>query len=103
MPESKNLTINISTQTILKILLVVVLVGFVSLIKDVLFLLFVALVLAAAIDPSISLLQRRGVPRGFGIAILYIGILGLVSLVVILFVPVVARQLEQLSHSLPVL
>lgn len=94
-------TINISTRTILKVAVIVLGLLFLYQVKQVLVIVFVALVLSAALDPSITSLERRGIPRPLGIAVYYAAIVGIVSLLVILFVPLVTDQLDQLSRNLP--
>lgn len=93
--------IEISINSILKILVVVLAVVFLYTIRDVLLIVFVALVLAAAIDPSITSLERRGVPRAFGIAVIYIGLLAVLSLIFVLLVPLVTSQIQQLTVAFP--
>lgn len=87
--------------TFLKLLLIVLAVAFVYQIRDVLIVIFVALVLAAAIDPWITALERRGVPRGVGIAIIFISLIAFISLVLIALVPLLADQLTQFVNAFP--
>lgn len=94
-------TITLSTNTFLKLVLIALAVAFVYQIRDVLIVIFVALVLAAAIDPWITALERRGVPRGVGIAIIFISLIAFISLVLIALVPLVADQLSQFVDSFP--
>jgi len=94
-------TVNISTKSVLKILAIILALMFLYAVREVAVVVFVALVLAAAIDPSITALERKGIPRPFGIAIIFIGILALLSLIVALFVPVVIDQLEQFTSAFP--
>lgn len=101
MNEHKTLSIDISSRTFLKVLLVVVGWVFLSMVKDVLLIVFIALVLTAALDPTVTAMERRGVPRGFGIAILYVVLIGFFSLMAVLVVPLVIDQLHQLAVSLP--
>ncbi len=104
MEQSRRpLAIEISMQTMLKVLVIVFGVLFVRSIADILFLVFISLVLAAAIDPSITALERRGIPRGFGLAIIYILLLAVVTLVIMLIVPIVVSQLEQFARQIPTL
>lgn len=103
MDSQRQVTFDISTSTILKILAFILAAVFVNSIRDVLLLVFISLVLAAAIDPSITLLERRGVPRGFGVAIIYILLLAVLSLVVVLLIPVLVTQTEQFARQVPVL
>lgn len=99
----KQPSVDISMLSILKVILILLVLAFLFLIRDVLLLVFVALVLAAAIDPSITRLERRNIPRGAGIAIIYLGIVAVLSLVVVLFVPLVVDQLGQFTKAFPTL
>lgn len=101
MDTNRQVSIDISASTIVKILVVLLLVLFVNSIRDVLLLVFISLVLAAAIDPSITALERRGVPRGFGVAIIYIVLLAVVSLVIVLLIPVLIEQTQQFAKQVP--
>ncbi len=93
--------VTVSTTTILKILVIGLAVVFLYQVRDIVAIVFVSLVLAAAIDPSITTLERRGIPRAVGIAIIYIALLALLSLIVILLVPLVADQLSQFTKAFP--
>ncbi|MBI5467479.1 MAG: AI-2E family transporter [Candidatus Kerfeldbacteria bacterium] len=96
-----NNSVTISTNTILKILVIGLAVVFLYQVREVLAIVFVSLVLAAAIDPSITRLEHRGIPRAVGIAVMYIALLALLSLIVILLVPLVADQLSQFTKAFP--
>lgn len=99
MNQTQNVTI--STTTILKTLGILLIVAFLYVVRDVLLIVFVALVLAAAIDPTITKLEQHGLPRGVGIAVLYIGLVGVVAVIVLTFVPVVIQQVTQFSKTFP--
>ncbi|MEK7537583.1 MAG: AI-2E family transporter [Patescibacteria group bacterium] len=94
-------TVTISTNTFLKLLVIVLIAAFIYQVRDVLIIVFVALVLAAAIDPWITALQRRGIPRGVGIAIIFISLIAFISLVLIALVPLLADQLTQFIQAFP--
>lgn len=93
--------VNISTRTILKILAVAVVILFLYAIRDVLLIVFVALVLAAAISPSITKLERRGIPRGLGLALIYLGLILLLAVIIFLVVPLVTDELAQFTRAFP--
>ena len=59
-------------------------------------LMFLAFIIAAAMRPGVDALRRRRIPRGLGIAIHYLGLAGLVALMLWLVVP---RALEQVRNA----
>ncbi len=62
-------------------------------------LLFLAIVISAAMRPGIEALRRRRVPTGVGIAVHYLALVGLFALIVWLVVP---RALTQVENALGV-
>jgi predicted PurR-regulated permease PerM len=60
-------------------------------------LMFLAFIIAAAMRPGIDALRRRRVPRGIGIALHYLGLIGLVA---VLLWAVVPRAITQISTAL---
>jgi predicted PurR-regulated permease PerM len=68
--------------------------------RDVVALIGLCVVIAAALHPMINRLERYGIPRPAGILFLYIVILGLGSIIVITFTPLVVTQLQQLTITL---
>jgi predicted PurR-regulated permease PerM len=65
--------------------------------KVVIALLFLAFIVAAAMRPGIESLKRRGIPRGVGLLIHYLGLLVLVGLFLWLVVP---RAIDQVQTAL---
>jgi predicted PurR-regulated permease PerM len=65
--------------------------------KLVLALVFLAFILAAALRPGIERLARAGVPRGFGLLIHYVVLIGLVALALWFVVP---RAVDQVQSAL---
>jgi predicted PurR-regulated permease PerM len=57
-------------------------------------LLFLALVIASAIRPSVEALKRRRVPRGIGVLLHYAVLFGLVALVLWLVIPAAIDQVQ---------
>lgn len=62
--------------------------------KILLALIFLGFILAATMRPGIDALKRRGVPRGVGVLILYLGLAGLVTLALWTVVPRAVDQVE---------
>jgi predicted PurR-regulated permease PerM len=69
--------------------------------KLVIALLFMAIVIAAAMRPGVEALRRRGIPRGVGVGIHYLAMLGLVALFLWLAVPRAINQIEAAVGSSP--
>ena len=64
-------------------------------------LLFLAFIIAAAMRPGVDALRRRRVPRGLGIAIHYVGLGILVTLLLWIAVPRASEQIERAIDELP--
>ena len=64
-------------------------------------LLFFAFILAAAMRPTIERLASAGVPRGIGIALHYVGLLGLVAVLLWVAVPRAIDQIDNAVGGLP--
>lgn len=92
--------VDISTSTFIRALLIVSGAWFVWLIRDVLIFLVVTVVLSAALHPSISWLERRGIPRPAGILSLYAVLISLATIIVLTFAPVIVTQVQQLIVAL---
>jgi len=85
------------------IVAVAVIVGALALwkLKLVIALLFLAMIVAAAMRPGVEALRRRGIPRGLGVGIHYLGLLGLVALFLWFAVPPALHQVEAAVGSGP--
>jgi len=93
--------LDISTQVILKVVFVVLALAFVWVIRDILFMLILALILASAMDPMVDYFSERKIPRVVSVLTVYLLVLGLVGLVVYLMVPPVLEQFKVLRDNLP--
>lgn len=71
------------------------------LLSDVLFLLFVAVVLATALKPMIEALQRRRVPQLFAVGTVYVCVTLVLAVVVVLGAPYVTHQVRGLVSEVP--
>lgn len=96
-----NQILDISTSTILRFILIILGLVFVYLIRDVLVMVFIALIIAAAIDGPVDWLARHRVRRVFGTAIVYIFVMAVFALFMYLIVPPLAGQIKNLAVYLP--
>lgn len=97
----QNLTINVSSLTLLKVVLIVGSVIFFWFIRDILLILFVSLILASAFDPWVDRLQKQRVPRSLGILSIYLGIIISTVGIVYLIIPPLVVEINQLAVSFP--
>jgi len=94
-------TINISTAAILKVLVIFLILAFLYLIKEVLLIIFVALVLASAFDPWVDWLQKRKIPRSLSILIIYVILVAVITSAFVMIVPPVSKEVSQLAENFP--
>ena len=99
MPQIIN--IQITTKSVLLILGVLATLWLLVSFDTILLILFIAILLAVAIDPLVDRLEDRHVPRAAAIGLVYLLLLAVLSAVVGLLVPVLVGEFNQLSTSLP--
>jgi predicted PurR-regulated permease PerM len=99
--EKKIININISTRTVVKIILFVLVLYFLYLVKGIIVILFISAILSSAIDPLVDWLQRKKIPRSLSILTIYlIGLLA-IALIIYLIVPPIIRQSIDLAENFP--
>jgi predicted PurR-regulated permease PerM len=99
--ESKKLNIEISTNTIFKVLVVIVALWLLYLIKDVIAILFFAIILVSILEPWVIWLNQRRIPKIVAVLLIYLLLLALVALVFMLIIPPIMDQFEQLIANFP--
>lgn len=65
--------------------------------------LIIAFILFYLLNPVVSFLEDKGIPRIWGVSLLYIFVLGLIALLMIWLFPVLQEQFEDLVNALPAL
>jgi predicted PurR-regulated permease PerM len=100
---SQRLSIDITTGTIFRILLILLAVWFFSLIIDILLMLLAAIILAGAIEPVVNWLQRYRVPRAISVVVVYVCIIVVIVGVLSLLIQPLTEQTIQLANSIPAL
>jgi len=101
MPDVNHIHVEISTASIFRAILVVLFFVLLYLLKDILVVLLFAIIIASAIGPFASWLERKGIGRLWGVLLLYLIVFGLVAFVLSLIVPFVSQELSQLTAVLP--
>ena len=101
MPES--ITVQITAKGVALLLAALALVWLIANFSGILVILFVAILLAVAITPLVTRLERAGFRRSAAIVFSYIWLFTLLSLVAAVMTPVLLEQVNQLSTNLPTL
>lgn len=87
-------TINISTASILKFISIILGLIFLYFLRDVVLMIFAALILAIAFDRPIDALEKRGVPRFLGVILIYLLLFAVIAFLFYLVFPVLAAQIK---------
>jgi predicted PurR-regulated permease PerM len=94
-------TIEISTSTIFKGLAIILGLILVYMLRNILVMLFISVIIAAAVDSPIDWLTRHKIKRVFSVAIVYILLIAIFAFLIYLIVPPLAGQLVSLATELP--
>lgn len=100
-PQNRKITFDVSYSTFIKVVVIALLLLFLYLVREVILLMFVAIIIASGIDPWIDFLQKKRIPRWLSVIFIFIVLIGFVSLIVYLLIPPIAQQLQQLAVLLP--
>ncbi len=90
-----------STQVILKIILAGLILIFLWVIRDIIVILILAFILAAAMDPMVDYFNTKRIPRAVSVLTVYVAVIGLATVVVYLLVPPVIEQFKVLQNNWP--
>jgi len=99
--STKPIRINITTATIIKTVAILLLLYLGFLVKDVLALMFIALVFASAFDPWVDFLQRRKWPGAFSMIMIYLIVIGVLTAMVYIMVPILVKEATDLANNFP--
>lgn len=94
-------TINISTGIVFRTVLIILAIWFLYFVRDVIALLFIAIILVAAMDPIIYRMHRRKIPRSIGVFIVYFCLVAVLSLAASFLIPPLVVQFREFTQKLP--
>ena len=100
---TQNVRIILSIESIIKATIAVLgVIAFAYLLfylKSILIIFLVALFLSAAFNPAVDKMEKHRIPRALGIIIMYILVLGIITLIFTSLVPIIASQISSLAFS----
>jgi len=99
--DGKNITISISTGTIIKSILFVLLIGVLFFLRDLVLVVLTAIVIASAVEPATKWCMRYKIPRVVAVLLIYIIIAGAFFGVFYLFIPPILEEASGLFSTLP--
>ena len=93
--------LDISTSTIFKFVIIVLFFILLYLVRQVLYILLFAIIIAAAVNPFGNWLDKKRIPRLLGILLLYLTVFMLGVFILTLIIPFVSQEVGQLTEDLP--
>ena len=102
MPSDRqHVVVHLSTAAIFKVVGVVLALWLLYTLREVVVVAIIAMLFATALEPAVDWLQRRHMPRAFGVAFLYLALFFIFSLVIVLLAPLVAEEIVSLTKNFP--
>lgn len=101
MKEEKETIVNISTGTFLRLILILGIIIFLFLVRDVIAIIIFSVVLASGVDPAAKWFQKYKIPRVLSVIIVYLIAFIILGLTFYLVVPPIFSELSDLAGSLP--
>lgn len=93
--------LDISWRTIAKISIAVACFYILYSIRDILIWFIFALTISVLFNPAVSFLQRRKIPRGLAVVFMYVGVFGILSILIYLVVPIFVSEIQAFLESFP--
>jgi len=93
--------VEISHKTVIFTVLFLLSLWFLYVIKDIIFGLFVALLIMAILNPLVTKLSKVGIPRGVSVLVVYLAVLGIFGLAIAAIIPPLVEQTSSLISRLP--
>lgn len=92
---------DISYWAIIKVVIVLLIIYFLYLIRQILGILVISFILTSAIYPWVDFLQRKKIPRWLSVLVIYIMLFGVFFAAIVLIIPPIANEVGQLTVALP--
>jgi predicted PurR-regulated permease PerM len=74
-------------------------VWFLFIIKDIVLIMIISVIVASAMDPLADYLQKKRIPRGLSVLLVYLVFVGLLVLIVSMLVPPIVSEFQTISKS----
>lgn len=99
--KKEKLLIDISYESILRFFVVVFVLFFFYHIRDVVFTILIAVLLALTMEPAVDRMQKKGIPRVFGTGFIFASTIVAILLLIYIVTPTLAKELTLMANTLP--
>lgn len=96
-----SIRISISSGTIIKVIVWIIVFAGLFYIRDFVVALLVAVVLASAAEMPVRQMMKWGIPRGISVSALFVALIGIIAAVALIFVPPLADDVARFVQALP--
>ena len=93
--------LDISTGSILRVVLVLLALWFLYFVRDIIAIIFVSIIIASALSPIVDRFCKSKCPRVIAVIVIYLIILAILGAIVYFIVPPLITQIQQLATLLP--
>ncbi len=97
--EQKQFTVNISTITILKVVMFGLLLWFLWAVREVMLLLLISIIISSAMEPMAAYLQSKKIPRALSVIVVYLVFIGILVLIGMMLAPSINVQFQAISQG----
>jgi len=94
-------TIDISANTLVKIIVFLLAAWFVWFVRDILLVLLVSVLIASALEPLVTKMQKFHIPRAISVLTTYIIFIAFIVLAITLLIPPLTMEIQSLADNLP--
>src|SRR5271168_2177320 len=99
--EDRHFTISITGGTVTKTILLILLVGFLYMMRGIVLDVLTAIVIASALEPGIKTLRKRKIPRTIAVILLYLTLFAIFFVIFFFFLPSLFGDIATFIAALP--
>ncbi len=97
----KEISIHITTSTIIKSIVILVLIGLGFMLRNLLLVILTSVVIASAVEPITRWFIRRGIPRSLAVMTIYLGVFVAIAGITTIVLPPLAEDIKATLVTLP--
>ena len=97
----KNITVNITTESVVKTLGIIALATMLFYLKGIVIVVLTAIVISSAVEPGIMWFEKRNFPRLLGVVAVYLFALAVIGVLFLSIIPIFLQDISGLVSSIP--